>query len=366
MKIFPILILFVAFLSLSILRAADFPAMGTVKRASGFRMDGYWCWDASVIKGDDGRYHMFASRWPKDISFHPGWMTNSEVVHAIADNPEGPYTFKAVALPARGVEYWDGRATHNPTIRKHGDTYLLFYIGSTHPLGNAPRGVKFELSDPRCIVARSNKRIGVATSKSLDGPWQRPDQPILDTKAGTFYSFLTSNPAPVVHRDGSVLMVFKSRRYKPDGTHGPMMLGLARAKHYLGPYAVVGNEPLFGPDKIGELEDPFVWQNADGTYELIAKDMTGKIVGEKHAGVHALSSDGDHWKLAPKPKAWSRTLTFDDGKTETMGQLERPFILFENGRPAFLFGAVGDGPGGFDKMTTSGNIAIPLLASPRN
>ena len=44
-----------------------------------------------------------------------------------------------------------------------------------------------------------------------------------------------------------------------------------------------------------------------------------------------------------------------------MGQLERPFILFENGRPAYLFGAVGDGPGGFDHMTTSGNIAIPLL-----
>lgn len=341
-------------------RATDFPAMGTVQRASGFRMDGYWVWDASVIKGDDGQYHMFASRWPKDISFHPGWMTNSEVVHAVAAKPEGPYTFKAVALPARGVEYWDGRATHNPTIRKHGDTYLLFYIGSTHPLGDAPRGVKFELTDPRCIVARSNKRIGVATSKSLDGPWTRLDQPILDTKAGTFYSFLTSNPAPVVHADGSVLMVFKSRRYKPDGTHSAMMLGLARAKNYLGPYAVVGNEPLFGPGKIGELEDPFAWQNADGTYELIAKDMTGNVVGEKHAGVHAVSRDGEHWTLAAKPKAWSRTLTFDDGKTETMGQLERPFILFENGRPAFLFGAVGDGPGGFDKMTESHNIAIPL------
>lgn len=342
--------------------AGDFPALGVVKRTSGLWMEGYWCWDASVIKGDDGKYHMFASRWPKDITFHPGWMTNSEVVHAVADTPEGPYTFKAVALPARGPGFWDGRATHNPTIRKHGDTYLLFYIGSTHPLGDTLRGVKFELSDPRCLVARANKRIGLATSKSLDGPWERLDQPILDTKGGTFYSFLTSNPAPVVHADGSVLMVFKSRRYQSDGKHSSMMLGLARAPHYRGPYTVVGDEPLFGPDKVGELEDPFVWQNADGSYELIAKDMSGRVVGEKHAGVHAVSRDGENWQLAAKPKAWTRTLTFDDGRTETMGQLERPFILFENGRPAYLFGAVGDGPGGFDKMTKSGNIAIPLIA----
>lgn len=345
--------------------ASEFPALGIVKRASGFRMEGYWVWDATVTKGDDGKYHMFASRWPKDISFHPGWMTNSEVVHAVADTPEGPYTFRAVALPARGVGYWDGRSTHNPTIRRHGDTWLMFYMGSTHPLGDTPRGVKFELTDPRCLVARANKRIGLATAKSLDGPWTRFDRPILETKPDTFYSFLTSNPAPVVHADGSVLLVFKSRRYLPDGRHSSMMLGLARAPHWSGPYAVVGNEPLFGPGKFGELEDPFVWQNAEGGYEMIAKDMSGAIVGEKHAGVHAVSRDGEHWTLGPRPKAWTRTLTFDDGRTETMGQLERPFILFENGRPAFLFGAVGDGPGGFANMTESHNLAIPLIPATR-
>ena len=29
----------------------------------GFKMDGYWIWCGSVIKGEDGRYHMFSSRW---------------------------------------------------------------------------------------------------------------------------------------------------------------------------------------------------------------------------------------------------------------------------------------------------------------
>ena len=144
--------------------AENFPAMGPIQRDSGFWLDGYWVWDPSVIKGDDGRYHLFASRWPKDITFHPGWMTNSEVIRAVADAPEGPYEFKEVVLPARGVEYWDGRSTHNPTIRKHGDTYMLFYMGSTHPLGDAPRGERFELTDPRCIAARAGKRIAPSSS----------------------------------------------------------------------------------------------------------------------------------------------------------------------------------------------------------
>jgi len=340
-------------------RAADFPAMGVVPRAGGFRMDGYWVWCGSVIKGDNGKYHMFASRWPKDITFHPGWMTNSEIVRAVADRPEGPYTFQEVALPARGAEYWDGRSTHNPAITRHGDTYVLFYMGSTHPLADPPRGALFPLDDPRAIVARSRKRVGIATAKSLAGPWTRYERPILETRPGTFYSFLTSNPAPVVHPDGSAYLMFKARRY--EGTkHGAMVLGAARARHYLGPYEVVGDEPLFSPTKMGEVEDPFVWKTAAG-YEMVAKDMTGKLVGEKHAGIHARSKDGLDWTLLGK--AWSRVLKWDDGTSQQMGQLERPCLLIEHGRPVFLFAATGDGPGGFNNMTQSWNVAIPLVPS---
>src|SRR5688500_18798390 len=67
--------------------ATDFPAMGIVPRAGGFCMDGYWVWCGSVIKAEDGKYHMFASRWPRNITFHPGWMTDSEVVRAVSDTP---------------------------------------------------------------------------------------------------------------------------------------------------------------------------------------------------------------------------------------------------------------------------------------
>ena len=57
----------------------------------GLQMDDYWVWGSSVIKGDDGKYHMYASRWPKMLPFHPGWMIASEIVHATSETPEGPY-----------------------------------------------------------------------------------------------------------------------------------------------------------------------------------------------------------------------------------------------------------------------------------
>lgn len=75
----------------------------------GFYMKDYWVWCGSVIKGDDGKYHMFASRWPIDLPFKNHWLTNSEIVHAVSDTPEGPYEFSDVALPPRGEQYWDAR-----------------------------------------------------------------------------------------------------------------------------------------------------------------------------------------------------------------------------------------------------------------
>ena len=46
-----------------------------------FKMKEYIVWGGSVTKGDDGRYYMFASRWPKSVGMR-NWVVNSEVVLA--------------------------------------------------------------------------------------------------------------------------------------------------------------------------------------------------------------------------------------------------------------------------------------------
>lgn len=325
-------------------------------KKGGFRMDGYWVWCGSVIKGEDSRFHMFASRWPKHLPMHPGWLVHSEIVRAVSDTPEGPYEFQEVVLPPRGAEYWDGRNTHNPHITKHGDTYLLYYMGSTHPLADVAPGEQYDLKDPRCIVGRANKRVGLATAESVLGPWRRMDSPILPVRAGKFDSFLTSNPAPCVHEDGSVLLLYKARRYEGN-IHGGMTIGAAWADYYNKPYKVVSEDPVFPPSTFN-LEDPFVWK-CDSGYELIAKDMEGNLCGEKHGGIHAYSSDGLRWQLADNPKAYSREILWDDGTTSRMGNLERPFLLFQDGIPTHLFAATADGQGEFSGSNTW-NMVIPI------
>ena len=89
-----------------------FHRLGKAIETPAFESEGYWSWGSSVVKGDDGKYHMFVSRFPQSLPFHPGWMVASEIVHAVSDVPQGPYQFSEVALPARGAQYWDVRSTH--------------------------------------------------------------------------------------------------------------------------------------------------------------------------------------------------------------------------------------------------------------
>ena len=336
-----------------------FHHLGQAPRTPAFESEGYWVWGSSVIKGNDGKYHMFVSRFPKSLPFHPGWMVAAEIVHAISDTPEGPYKFSDIALPARGAQYWDGRSTHNPRILEYQNKYYLIYMGSTHPFAN-PTYDQLTLDSPWCTVGRSNKRIGLAIADSPYGPWKRFDEPILKTKPNTFYSFLVSNPSPIIQEDGSVMMIFKGRTYVGDDKFSDMALGMAYAPSIEGPYTVLNNgQPIFQVDGQGEAEDPFLWKDSRG-YHAIFKDHVAKFTGEKGGGVMAHSPNGIQWTIDKDPKAYSRTVEWEDGKVEMQGQLERPFLLFENGKATHAFFATMNGAGGFDNATQSWNMVIPI------
>jgi hypothetical protein len=337
-----------------------------IPREGGFQMEGYWVWDPSVVRAPDGTWHMFASRWPRHLPMHPGWLLAGEIVRAEAARPEGPFAFKEVIFAARGPAYWDGRAVFNPSvmpIQEGGRTrYLMFYVGSTHPFPGPAHGEQVPRTDPRTIVGRANKRVGLAVADHPAGPWQRADEPLLRPRPGHFDDFLTSNPAAVVRADGSVYLMYKTRQYQgPERgyAHGRMTLGAAVAAHYRGPYRRVSDAPLFSADKFGEMEDPFVWEQ-DGVLHMIAKDMTGKIGGERHGGVHAVSRDGIQWEPGRPLQAWSRRIVWDDGTSQVLGSMERPHVLFQDGRPTHLLVAVADGAGGFDRASRTWNLVIPL------
>ena len=77
-------------------------------RESVFEDSTYYIWGASPIKGEDGKYHLFYSRWKKEHGFE-AWVSHSEIAHAVSDNLFGPYKHHDVALEERGTDFWDGR-----------------------------------------------------------------------------------------------------------------------------------------------------------------------------------------------------------------------------------------------------------------
>ncbi len=86
-------------------------------------------WGASMVKGEDSLYHLFYSRWPKNLGW--AWVTHSEIAHAVSSSPFGPFEFKDVALSTRGAGFWDGLCTHNPNIHVFAGKYYLYYMGNT-------------------------------------------------------------------------------------------------------------------------------------------------------------------------------------------------------------------------------------------
>ena len=341
--------------------------VGPAPVGGGFAMPDYWVWCGSAIAGDDGRYHLYASRWPRALAFSPHWLTNSEVVHAVSPTPEGPYALSDVVLAPRGTEHWDGRMTHNPTIHRSPDdgTYLLYYTGTTYG-GPTPTPDRPEPPDsPRNRESRDNQRVGLATAPTPDGPWRRPDAPLIDIPAAKSHEanagrdpLFTTNAAPLVRPDGSVMLIYKGRARRDD----KMRHWLVRAERFDADYKHVSDTPIFPEATADTVEDPFLWWE-DGAYQVLVHDVLGQVGGETDAISHGASPDGLSWTWIGL--ACSRTVRWSDGRSTRQPRVERPQLLMEDGQPRWLFVSTGDGPeprrrGDRNTMTRAWNAVIPL------
>lgn len=325
-------------------------------RGGGYSEDDHWIWCGSVIRGDDGLYHMFASRWTKDVPFYPNWVTNSRIVRAVAATAAGPFHYVEDVLAPRGDGWWDGRMTHNPTIRRHEDRYLLFYTGTTYDDPVPDRYHPFAFDSALWRQARGNQRVGLATAPSPAGPWQRCDAPLVEPSPGRWDALMTTNPAPCVLEDGSILLLYKSA-----ADHGGrLQYGMALAKGVDAAYQKIGDGPFWRfDDPAVSYEDICVWREA-GRYHLLFVDMSGRLTAETRSGGYATSVDGFDWTLGSRPQAYSRRMTWDDGAVTLQGSLERPQVLVENGRATYLYCATADGPDGVAQARHSCAVAIPL------
>lgn len=324
------------------------PVPATAKLAE----DGYYVWGGSLAKDDAGVYHLFYSRWKKSLGFG-SWMTHSEIAHATGPSPFGPWTHKDVALPPRGLEYWDGPCTHNPTVHRFGNKWYLYYLGST--------GDGVSAKDACNWLQRNNQRIGVAVADSLDGPWIRFDKPLIDVSADDAApdALNVSTPAVAMRPDGTYVMVYKAMAKKrPLPRGGPVVHLVATSKSPTGPFRKIMKPQFTAGDSVFPSEDPFIWHDGE-RFRAIVKDFGRHFTRRKgHTLVLFESQDGLDWKLEKRPFVTGCRIGWADGRIETVKRLERPQLYFEVGRPVALLVAVG-----LKGWKDSFNVQIPLDAS---
>jgi hypothetical protein len=310
-----------------------------------FKTEGYFNWGASIIKGKDGNYHMFYARWKKEYTF-TGWLTHSEIAHATAKTPIGPWKYKETVLEGRGKSFWDAITAHNPKIKYFEGRYYLYYISTNMGdqdyteedlIETAHTGYNHKYWK----ILRPNQRTGVAFATSLKGPWIRKDSPIIEPSGPI--TTLTVNPAIDKGKDGKYYLVIKGD--KPNEKRFIRNQAVAISDHPDGPFQMQ-EEPVI--DYI-DTEDVSIWfdPGRNRFYGIFHSNDDDRFIGL------ITSVDGIIWKKAADYWMIPKKILMVDGSYHLADRLERPFIYIEEGAPLALSLAARKG-------NESYNIIIPL------
>jgi len=353
------------------------PLLGKVDSSGIFFSNNHYTWCSSVIKGEDGRYHMFYSRWthgrrmldddPMNYIFNGfrGWCKYSEIAHAVSDHLNGPFRYTSTVLKGDGkATSWDRYTMHNPLIRKFGKYYYLYYISNSF---DSAFSVDKKVSKDWAHWLKYNctQAIGVIKAKSikdlLNGNYEKPAEPLM--KPDHINTFeVTTNPTVTQGPDGRYYMMYKSR--KPNV--GNMTFYMAVSNQPDGPYKMLGE--VFTSAEMA-CEDPCMWYDKKRKrfYAAVKYYSNSKqLVPQFGALALITSTDGLDWKGATHPLISLREMKMADGKTVQLAHLERPFVVTDkNGQPIALFAAasIKEPSEGIDNPpfeSNSFNVSFPI------
>ncbi|WP_167617650.1 glycoside hydrolase family protein [Maribellus sediminis] len=345
-------------------------------------------WGGSVVKGDDGKYHMIYNVFECGDSlpaFTDGWVLHSKLAYAVSDYPDHDFKFQKIVLRGRALDgdtaAWDAQMVSNPHIKKFNGKYYLYYIGSKDP-GVQPPGSPGENLNKRNRV-QQNQKIAVIEFNNfedlMNGNFKRPDAPILAPRTRVKPDNIV-NPSPegtqakpdniivvnpsVTYRpaDGKYLLYFKGNLYDPNwrGVHG-----VALSDSPTGPFTPL-DDIIFDirteDGKIANAEDPYVWYHkTQQKFYAVFKDFSGKITGQEPGLAILESIDGLKWTKPEQPFFMKKQVVLQSGDTLKVNRLERPQLLIDDaGNPQVLYSAcsiININP------TTKGesfNVQIPL------
>jgi hypothetical protein len=293
-----------------------------------------WC--VSPIQGKDGKIHIFGSRWPA-VEGDGGWTgRNAEIAHFVADKPEGPFRFVNTVLKTTmfpdSNKMW---APHNPRLEYVDGKYMLLYIFQTEK-----NAVKMS--------------IGMMIADKLEGPWRFAghDNGLMaasskDTSHWTYNSVIGIDNPAFLKIGKKYYIYFKSGTPKQLAAR----YGYAVAERLEGPYTL-SDQPL--TDNVSYTEDAQAF-TADGKYYLLTTDNLGGNTGVYGNLILWQSASGTAFKLKDARIAMGNILdywgTAEDHKKllnnpahyehDPSGKLERPAVLFMNGKPAYFYSTAG-------------------------
>ncbi len=268
-------------------------------------------WDGQILKGTDGKYRMFASRWDQSLG-HMAW-GGSLAVSAISDRLYGPYNDRGLIWPD------DER-------------------------GKGHNVVALQLPDGRYAVVVSETRNGdVFVSQDIDGPWEKLGSISVDQ------SGFTSVKTPGDRQDTAAQAAWKASNVsliaRPDGRFAIIQRSgqiLLSANGILGPYKVMGDSIYRGVAGIPQTdmrayEDPVIWYSG-GWYHVIVNHWRSR------RAYHLISRDGiAGWRfqgMAYEPDA--KFIRYADGTINRWNKLERPAVVMADGHVIAMSFAVVD------------------------
>ena len=234
-------------------------------------------WGGNIIKGDDGRYHIYVAGWQSATCGHMAWSSKSHVYHVVSDNVWGPYRYVS-----------DLGSGHNPEIYKTGDTYVIYKI----------------------------QPLGYYKSTTLGDTWQTGTY-TFDLRgraliAGENRETSLSNCSFAKREDGSFVMIDRG------GGIWVSRDGLDDAWHQLTDASVYLNNEI---KNRGSLEDPVIWRD-HLQYHMVVNDWRARYA------YYYRSLDGLHW-TKEAGKAYTGQDPFakhSDGVVESWHKYERPRV----------------------------------------
>lgn len=280
-------------------------------------------WDMAPIYDEEGKVHLYVGRWPSDGD----WLVNAQIVHMIADRPEGPYTLVDTVFQNDTITYY------NPQINQVDGSYVMVYAFKERSL------------------PRMNQQVGIATSASLDGPWvESPYNPVLAPSyiPGSFDCLHASNPSFHKDLEGKYRIYYKTVSDQPDDPY-LRTISLAISEKIEGPYKAHPANPLISYVEAGlDVEDSynFIYKgkyymiledrmDVASTYTATPSDPDTVRLGGWRPGLIYESEDGVHWEK-PEIAVQTNAFYFD----EPILRFERAHILWRNGEPEYLFMAL--------------------------